>query len=256
MIATLPMYLFPETRAAHEAFWAEVRDRLRAAGIAAPDALNHEIAPWDGWAAPDLVLGHICNLPYRAAFRDRVTLIGASDFGLEECGPGEYRALYVVREDHPARSVDDLDGAAMAYSEPLSHSGWGAAATEAEAAGRRIWPVLRTGSHAASAAAIGRGAAEFATIDARTFRILADHSDLTHNLRVIGATESAPGITFITRIGQDPALYVRAINEAISALSPIPQDSFGLIQAVPLPANAYDLPLPPSPTPQIDPAGL
>ncbi|MDU8942729.1 phosphate/phosphite/phosphonate ABC transporter substrate-binding protein [Ovoidimarina sediminis] len=255
MIATLPMYLFPETRAGYEALWDGIRDALRDTAIDAPDALTHDIPPMDGWAAPDLVLGHICNLPYRARFRDRVTLIGAADFGLDGCGPGEYRALYVVRQDHPAETVEDLDGATMAYSEPLSHSGWGAAATEARAAGRRYRPTLQTGSHAGSAEAVSRGQAEFATIDAQTFRILARHTTLTRNLRVIGATEPSPGITFITRAGQDPAPYLAAINTAISGLSPLYKENLRMISAVSLPTSAYDLPLPPAPAPQIGPDG-
>ena len=44
--------------------------------------------------------------------------------------------MRLQRLGYPGAGVADLDGATMRYSEPLSHSGWGDTATEAEAAAR------------------------------------------------------------------------------------------------------------------------
>ena len=62
-IAALPMYDWPEARAAVDGFWAAVRDRLRARGIDAPEALSREIGLTEGWTHPRLVLGQTCGLP-------------------------------------------------------------------------------------------------------------------------------------------------------------------------------------------------
>ncbi len=247
MTAALPMYLTPETQSAHDALWALIRDGLRDRGIAAPDALDHSLSPPEAWAAPDLVLSHICNLPYRKYFRDRVTLIGASDYGLEGCAPGEYRSLFVVRPGHPATRPEELDGARFAYSEEDSQSGWGAAALWSRAAGIRLNPVLATGAHRHSIEAVARGEADAATIDAQSFRILSRTMDEAARIRVIGATPPSPGISFITCRGQNPEPYAAAIGTAIEALAPRHRNALGLRGIACLSPDAYDLPIPPPP---------
>lgn len=247
MIATLPMYLAPDNIGAHDAYWALIRDGLRARGIAAPDALNHTLPPMEGWAAPDLVLSQICNLPYRTMFRDRVTRIGASDYGLEDCEPGHYRSLFVVRGDHPATRPEDLDGATLAYNEAESQSGWGALALWSLVAGIRIRPVLRTGAHRLSMLAVARGDVEFATIDAQSFATLSRTMPEVSQLRIIGATPTSPGQSYITRAGEDPEPYREAISEAIQALATADRELLGLRAVVPLSQAAYELPIPPSP---------
>lgn len=248
MIAGLPMYLCAENRAAHDAFWAGVRVRLREAGLKAPRLLRDDLPPEEIWAHPALVLSHICNLPYRLAFRDRVTRIAASDYPVPGCAPGYYTALFVVRDDHPAGSPEELDGATMAYNAPDSHSGWGAAALWARDRGITFLPVSRTASHANSLATVVAGTAEFATIDAWTFEVLKSIGRFEPNrVRVIGTTGPAPGMTFITRAGEDPAPYRAALDEALRALEPQHREHLGLRGFPVLPDAAYDIPLPPEP---------
>jgi len=78
VIASFPMYLRPENRAAHDAYWSVLRPALADRGIAAPASLDHSAPVHATWRRPDLVLGQICNYPYRTALADRVTLIGAA----------------------------------------------------------------------------------------------------------------------------------------------------------------------------------
>jgi hypothetical protein len=66
VIAALPMYDRPETRAATDRFWELTRDALSLRGIDAPEALTRDRDPWDIWQAPDLVLAQTCGLPYRS----------------------------------------------------------------------------------------------------------------------------------------------------------------------------------------------
>jgi ABC-type phosphate/phosphonate transport system substrate-binding protein len=247
VIASLPMYLTPETRAAHDALWALIRDGLRARGIAAPDALDHDILPMQSWSAPDLVLGQICNLPYRKYFRDSLTVIGTADYGLEGCAPGQYRSLIIVRPGHPAERLEDLDGATIAYSEADSCSGWGTLAVWCLRKGIRLRPNLKTGAHRHSIEAVARGEADMAAIDAQTFRVLSRTVSETAQVRVIRATAATPGMSFVTRGTDDPALYREAIAAAIETLDPDHRSALGLRAIVKLPVSAFDLPLPPSP---------
>ena len=108
MIASLPMYDRPYTRAAHDALWDLIRDGLRANGIDAPETLDRDTDHLAGWARADLVLGQICNLPYRAKFRDKVTVIGAADYDLPDCPPGHYNSVFVVHKDATGRTPQDF----------------------------------------------------------------------------------------------------------------------------------------------------
>jgi ABC-type phosphate/phosphonate transport system substrate-binding protein len=247
MFASLPMYDRPENQAAHDTLWNLIRDGLRAAGIAAPDALDRSLSHDDGWSRPDLVLGQICNLPYRARFRDRVTVIGASDYGLDGTAPGYYRSLFIVRADDPAQTLTDAMDYPFAYNEPLSNSGWGLPQQHAMAQGRSLNPTLRTGAHVESLRAVAGGKADLAAIDAVTLRNLRRSVPEAALVRVIGETMATPGMSFITRAGQDPAPYRTAIAAAIAALPADAAANLGLRGIVTLSPTAYDLPMPPAP---------
>lgn len=240
------MYDFAETKSAHTAFWSLVRDHLRKARVRAPKNLSDTIAPMDVWADEDLVLSHICSLPYRKHFR-HLTVIGASDYGLARCGPGEYRSLFIVRDDYSADLPEDLDGATMALNSDDSHSGWGAPATWAINRGMRFRPILWTGSHRHSLVAVVSGEVDFAAIDARSYEILKEIEPTARHVRVIGATDPSPGMTFVTREGQDPAPYLAALRHGIARVEDRHRRWLGLKDVIPLPVSAYDLPLPPDP---------
>nr|WP_246849291.1 PhnD/SsuA/transferrin family substrate-binding protein [Rubellimicrobium arenae] len=235
------MYDRPENRAAHDALWALIRDGLRARGVAAPDALDRETDYMEGWGRPDLVLGQICNLPWRARFRDRVTVIAASDYGLPGAGPGEYYSYMIARADDPA------PGDRFALNDPLSNSGWDFAQEWSRATGVPLRPVMITGSHAASLRAVADGRADLACIDAITFRALERWDEATQRVRILGRTAAGPGMTFITARGNDPAPFREAIAAAVAALPPSEAGLLGLRAIVELPPSAYERPLPGSP---------
>ena len=241
MIAALPMYARAENRAAHDALWTLIRDGLRARGVEAPEALDRETDYMEGWGRPDLVLGQICNLPWRARFRDRVTLIGASDYGLPGAGPGEYYSVIVARADDPA------PGSRFALNDPLSNSGWDLPQEWARQAGVTLRPVAVTGSHLGSLRAVAEGGADLAGIDAITFRNLQRWEPLAAGLRVVARTATSPGMSFITAPGRDPGPYREAIREAIAALPDWASEDLGLRGLIVLPPSAYDRPLPPAP---------
>ena len=248
MIASLPMYLRPENCAAHDAFWALVRDHLRDAGHDAPDALDHDIDHIASWQRPDLTLGMICNLPYRARFRGQVTLVGAADYGVDGEAAGYYHSVFLVRRDDRARRAQDARDHRFAYNDALSQSGYGAPQLWAQSRGFAFRPHLETGAHIASARAVLAGDGDLAALDAVTWRQLQRWEPDMAGLRVIGHTDPSPALTFITARGNDPAPLRAAIAGAIAALAQPDRDILGLCSIVSLPETAYDLPLPPTPT--------
>lgn len=234
MIASLPMYDRPETRAAHDALWALIRDALRARSIEAPDALDRDVAHDEGWGRADLVLGQICNLPWRARFQGRVTLIGAADHGL---GPGLYHSVIVRRGD----------GDRFALNDPLSNSGWDMPQDWARDAGIPLRPVLVTGSHAASLRAVAEGRADMAGLDAVSWAMLQRWDPFAAEVREVARTAPTPGMTFVAAGTVDPEPRRAAIADAIAALPPDHAATLGLHGIVALPPEAYARPLPPPP---------
>ena len=245
MIASLPMYLTPLTAAGYDRFWQLIANRLRQQGIEAPAALQVEIPDLIAhWQDPDLLLSQTCGLPYRAVLKDRVTLVGTPDYGLPDCPPGYYNSMVIVREADPARNLDDLAGRPFAYNDPLSQSGWAALALSAPYV--VTGPMHCTGSHRASAAAVCAGDADFASIDAQSWRQL-QAMGLDAGLRVVHKTEPVPGLPLITMQPDLVKPLAKAVTEAIDALGKPDRDQLGLKGLVAISAAAYDLPLPPPP---------
>ncbi|MFN3549646.1 MAG: PhnD/SsuA/transferrin family substrate-binding protein [Mesorhizobium sp.] len=140
LIAALPMYDWPEARAEVDAQWAAMRDRLRAAGIDAPDALCRRnadmpavpggIRDLDGrllapdpatlppdeldlptlWRHPDLLLAQTCWGPMNATFlRHRVLVVGQPDYS-DVPGGAEvsYSSAILMRADDPGAPERDV----------------------------------------------------------------------------------------------------------------------------------------------------
>jgi ABC-type phosphate/phosphonate transport system substrate-binding protein len=237
MIASLPMYAFPRTEAAEARLWSGIRDRLRDAGIDAPDSLTP--APDDlraHWTDPGLILSQTCGRPYKDHLHGQVRLVGTPDYGLEDCPPGHYRSLVIARADDRRGNLMAFAGSRFAFNDAGSQSGWAALAAEAPEVLRG--PRHRTGSHRASIRAVREERADFAAIDAVTFRIVSATGE-TQDLDVIHATAPRPGLPLITNATQDTAPVFAAVAEAIAALSPTDRDTLGLRGLIPIPAEAY-----------------
>lgn len=249
MIASFGMYDFGPAQAANDRLWALIRDGLRGRGIAAPEALTRgEQAYWDAWQSRDLILSQTCGYPFRAKLHGSVTYIGTPDYGVEGCAPGHYRSVFVARADDPRRDVSDFAGAAFAYNEGLSQSGWAAAQTHAAKLGLRLNPVVQTGGHRLSARAVAEGRAEIAALDAVTFALMQDSDPVAARLRVVGMTDPTPGLPFITAKDRDPAPIYDAVSEAVAALAPSDRSALRLQAFVRLPVASYlAVPNPPSP---------
>lgn len=248
MLATLPMYLRAETRAAHDALWALTRDALRDHGHAAPDALDHVTLHTATWTRPDLILGQICNLPYRAHVHANTRRVGTCDYGRADTPSGHYFSYFVIRNDDPRDTPAAFAHARLAVNEADSHSGWGSAWTYARDHAFAFTNAVLTGAHSASAKAIVTGHADIAAIDAISWQMIERYDKTAPHLRIIGRTASSPGQTLITAVRNDPAPLRRALTQALSALPTNHQQTLMLRALSDLPDAAYhDMPLPDAP---------
>ena len=249
MIAALGMYDRAEVQASNDRLWALIRDGLRAQGMAAPGALTRgALAYGDGWTAQGLVLSQTCGFPYRARLHGHVALIGTPDYGVEGCAPGFYRSVLVARADDPRRTVTAFDGAALAFNEDLSQSGWAAPQTLARSMGITLRPHLRSGGHVASARAVAEGRTEIAAIDAVTWGMIRRFDSFAARLQVVGQTDPTPGLPYIAALGSDTDTLFSVIAKAIDALPQPDRDSLHLRGLVRIePADYLAIPTPPTP---------
>ena len=249
MIASLGMYDFGPAQAANDRLWARIRDGLRARGIDAPQALTRgEHAYWDAWQSPQLLLSQTCGYPFRARLHDKVSYVGTPDYGVEGCAPGYYRSVFVARVGDPRRSLQDFDGASLAYNEPLSQSGWAAPQTHAAKLGLRLPPALQTGGHRLSALAVAEGRADIAALDAVTFALLQDVEPAVAQLKEIASTDPTPGLPLITAQGRDTEPLFEVVAAAIAALGAEDRATLHLRGLVRIPLASYlAVPNPPAP---------
>ncbi|WP_306043418.1 MULTISPECIES: phosphate/phosphite/phosphonate ABC transporter substrate-binding protein [unclassified Mameliella] len=209
MIASLPMYWWPENATAWSRFWDDMRARLpQLPPITPPEDLP---ADWYAhWGAPDLVLSHVCGLPFATTFAERVTYVASIDFALPDTPPGWYHSVVVTRPDE-ARARADLR---LAYNSADSQSGWGSTR------GHNFAGYLETGAHRASATAVAEGRADVAYIDAVSWRILEQVApDVAASLKVIDRSAPTPGLALIAAPGTDPAPLREAFAAALDALT-------------------------------------
>ena len=240
MIASLPMYNQPDCLPATDRYWALIRDRLRRSGGAAPDTLTWGMPDFvDHWLRADLVLSQTCGFPFRAVLRDKVTLIGTPDFGIEGCPPGFYQSVFITRRDDPRRSVTAFKDARFAYNDAMSQSGWAAPQNHADSYGFQFLNTLQTGGHAASALSVLEGRADIAAIDAVTWRFLVRNSAALADLRVLERTEPTPCLPYIAARGANRRAVFDAVASAISDLDPQDRETLGLKGLIEIPAAAY-----------------
>lgn len=233
MTASLPMYDWPEVQQATDALWVALRDAIRARGMAAPEALDRERPPAEGWTDPALILSQTCSMPYRLGLHRTVDLVGTPDYGVEGCPPGYYRSVIVVRADDPREDIAAFSDAKCAFNAPDSQSGhavWGDT-------GFGAW--VETGAHRDSIQAVAEGRADIAAIDAVTWRLAQRHQPEAARLRVLALTPPTPGLPFITAKGHDAALLAEAAAEAIASLDPATREALGIAGFTRLPAFAY-----------------
>jgi ABC-type phosphate/phosphonate transport system substrate-binding protein len=239
MIASLPMYARPELDAAHARYWQLIREGLNEHQVDSPEHLTTDLAERDTWSDSSLLLGQTCGLPYRRWLHTSVQLVGTPDFGVDGCEPGWYRSAIICRSDNAADSLVDLADGVFAYNSDDSQSGHNALMSLAHQRNVTLTRSLETGGHARSARAVADGRADFASIDAVSWRLMRRYDDATSDLRVVEWTDPTPGLPYIAAPGVNVDALRSSIDGAIQRLLPDDRDALGILGLERIPAQAY-----------------
>lgn len=246
MIASLPMYDRPEITPETDRFWALIRASLLRQGELAPETLTRDSRPlWQHWQDPALVLSQTCGLPYRTRLHGEVSLIATPNFGLPGCPPGYYNSVFVMRRDAATERPEDWGELSLALNDFGSQSGWAAPQNFMSDLGLKFTRTVVTGAHSGSAMAVLEGAADIASLDAQTWRLLKHFKPEFSELAEVGITEPTPGLPYISRANIPVEIYHTALLEALDQLTKAERTALGLVSIERIPSEAYlEIPTP------------
>lgn len=200
------MYDLPELRQATNAWWASLAAALRQAGFGdVPRDLDRSEPLDTVWRDPDLLLSQCCGRDYVTHLRGVVDPVAIPVYAIPGCRPGTYRSVLVKRADDAREDLLAFEDARAAVNYPGSHSGrvaLGHALARVGAKDPFFAEGVLTGAHRRSITAVREGAADLAAIDLVTWTLLAEVAPRElAGLTVLGTSEEAPALPFITRWG-------------------------------------------------------
>jgi ABC-type phosphate/phosphonate transport system substrate-binding protein len=239
MIASLPMYDWPEVREATDAWWAGIARHLGVAVGLHRDA-DHRAA----WRVPEMLFSQTCGYPLTHAFKGRLRLIATPHYDVDGCRAADYSSIVVARAKAPLAS---FRGGIAGVNTPDSMSGMLALqAVFASLAqdGRFFAGAVETGGHIDSLIAVRDGRADVAAIDAVCFAMARRYRpDCLAGLAEIARSPLVPALPYVTVAGDVGALRaalaaafadprLRAVRERLflAGYSILSEEAYGRIE--------------------------
>jgi ABC-type phosphate/phosphonate transport system substrate-binding protein len=222
--SSLAMYdMLAPVQAANDLLWTGIRDRLRVAGLSAPDSLDRDISYSGIWLQPDLLLAQTCGYPFIRELQGKVRLVATPIYDFAG-GTGTERASFLVASDqNEFADLEAFRGSRAAVNDHMSNSGMNLfrAALAPIAGGKPFFSeVVVTGGHLPSMKAVQDGIADIASIDTVSWGMLARHApEMLDGLRIVGETPRGPGLPYITSLATSDAelkILQTAIKDAIA----------------------------------------
>ena len=207
--ASLPMYDPPELRAANDALWKAIADRLAAAGLpSVPDRLTRSDDLAALWRRKGLLLGQTCGYPLMTDLAGRFVLVTTPVYRAEGCRGPFHSSAIVVASSSSAGNLDELRGSRCAVNDWDSNTGMNllrARVAPLAGRGRFFGSVVTSGSHRQSLALVAAGAAEIAAIDCVTLALLRRIDPaLTSAVRILAWSAPSPALPMITGADTEP----------------------------------------------------
>jgi ABC-type phosphate/phosphonate transport system substrate-binding protein len=225
MIASLPMYDWPEVRQATDAWWAGLARNLRGEGFEAPERLTRSGDASAQWRRPDLLVSQTCGFPLMHDFRGRLDVLATPVYDVEGCSGASYSSVIVVPADGGVSRLEDLAGATAAYNAADSLSGHLALKcvfAPLSKDGGFFNRLVESGSHRASMQLVCDGTADVAAIDCVSFALARRHRpELAAGLAVIAHGPAAPALPYVTATGR-PACEIARLKHALAAAAADP----------------------------------
>ncbi len=238
MIASMPMYMRPENRGAHDRFWHMIAASLCQSGIDAPAELDI-CEDSDHWLRDDLILSQTCGMPYRLSLHGQVQLVGTPDYALPDCKAGYYNSIFIVNANDSRAKLADFADATLAITSKKSQSGFAAPLNEAKKQGFQFQNTVLSGGHTNSAKMVATGDADITAVDAMTWHNIQKYGDFSEQLKVIATTEPTPGLPYVCALGLDKMLIAKAVTNAIDGLTDADSACLNIRGLIQIPSADY-----------------
>ena len=220
MIASLPMYDFPEVRYSMDALWRRMVRHFKSEGVKnVPQQLVHDRHLHELWSDENFVFQSVLwDIIYR--YRDHIQVLGTPWFDAPGCCNGHYASIVVVAESSDYQNVIDMLGTVVVINGPESHSGMNALFSLVAPYSQRekfFSNVKISGSHAASLDTVKRGDADVAAVDCLTYELLRRYRPTAiDGTRPLGRTFDAPAPPYVTRTNVDKETVQRMQNALLA----------------------------------------
>jgi ABC-type phosphate/phosphonate transport system substrate-binding protein len=202
-VFSLPMYDWPQVRAATDAWARGIAKHLRAHGFAeAPLELVRQDEYQELWNAPDLLLSQSCGYPLTHQYEKSLVPVITPHYSVEGCSGPAFSSFVFVRAADNIGSLPELHGRTCVYNNRASMSGMLALkllfaphAAKGDFFGRSI----ESGSHVHSLEAVQRGIADVCSIDAICVGLARRYRpELLSGLAEIARSPLVPGLPYVT----------------------------------------------------------
>ena len=219
MIASLPMYDWPELTAAHDKWWQKLGGKLRTAGIDAPQFLTRDGNDECHWLEPELLLGQTCGYPFSTILQGKVQYLATPVYDVEGCSGPYYSSAIIVRRDS-SLTMEMLGHGCFAFNGEMSLSGYRCVKAMAGEPRTFFSSLRESGGHRASAGMVANGGADVAALDAVCWHLLQEHEPaIADKLKVLGWTAQYPALPLITSLETNPGA-VEKIRKVLSQITP------------------------------------
>jgi ABC-type phosphate/phosphonate transport system substrate-binding protein len=200
MIASLPMYDWPELASSTDALWKEIANGLREHGIAGPEYLTRSDDDETHWLTPNLLFGQTCGYPFSTRLKGKVAYVATPEYAVEGCNGATYSSAVIALKSSDV-SLQSMSGKRFAYNSTCSLSGYRCMRAMVGELEIYFGESLVSGGHRQSARMIANGTADVAAIDAVCWHMLREFEPETAaNLKVIGWTKPYPALPYITSL--------------------------------------------------------
>ena len=217
MIASLPMYDWPELGEHTQAAFRIIGENLAAAGFEMPDRWQAEGESLTHWLDPELMFSQTCGYPFVTHLTGRADLLTTPIYKVRGCDGPRYSSALVVGLDDTRSTLEDFRAGRFAFNGDNSLSGYHCLRPLIGDPARYFGEMRQSDAHRNSACMVADGLADIAAIDAVCWDYFQRfEAQKAKRLRVLRWTDLLPSLPFITH-GHWPTGKLQALRMAFEA---------------------------------------
>ena len=199
MIASLPMYDWPELKAETDRFWKILARHFDKAGFEVPRELTRGTESTAHWLREDLLFSQTCGYPFATKLLGKVHLLGTPHYNVEGCEGAYYSSAILVRSKSEYKSLEQALKGKFAFNGRDSLSGYRCLTPLVGDIEGAFAEGVESGGHRQSAKMVARGEADVTALDAVCWDLYQRFEiDDAKKLRVLAWTPKLPALPYIT----------------------------------------------------------